>query len=94
MTTNFFRSESDACLERQKSENQELIISNETNAKKKSDTTCLKINTEIYTVETDTSMNNDFVPVIMVLIESIQGQPMFRPCTALLDTGSAGSWIH
>jgi hypothetical protein len=49
---------------------------------------------ELYNIVNDVSTECDIVPVILILIESIQGQQMIQPCMALLDTESTGSWIH
>jgi hypothetical protein len=49
---------------------------------------------ETFVVDTDQSLHVDFVPVVLLLITQIQNKPMFQPCTALLDTGSSGTWIH
>jgi hypothetical protein len=49
---------------------------------------------EIYAIEGDESLQDDFVPATILMIKTIQGHAMCTPCTALLDSGSKTSWIH
>jgi hypothetical protein len=50
---------------------------------------------ELYNIVNDVSTEHDIIPVILILIESIQGQQILQePCTALLDIGCTGSYIH